>query len=217
MVTKVSKPFYWPIKMSNRKPIYGIGINDANYHTQKQAVVCGRRTTVWCCPFYKAWTNMLKRCHSQASKSARPTYSGCVVADEWLSFMSFRAWMIEQPWHGNQQDKDLLLPGNKIYSSDTCVFISQDLNTFLIDRLSRRGAYPLGVTWHEPNNKYRSRCCNPFGGKYEHLGLFSTPESAHEAWRARKHQHACRYADMQSDPRIAEALRIRYLPSREHK
>lgn len=55
-----------------------------------------------------------------------------------------------------------------------------------------------------------ARCNNPFTLARECLGFFQDPDAAHEAWRARKHEHACVYADMQTDPRIAKALRARY-------
>jgi len=35
--------------------------------------------------------------------------------------------------------------------------------------------------------------------------------NGNEAWRAKKHDLALQYAEMQSDPRVAEALKLRYL------
>ena len=54
-------------------------------------------------------------------------------------------------------------------------------------------------------------------GKREHLGYFSTPEEAHEAWRKRKDDLAQRVADEESDPRVVEALRKRYSPEEWYK
>jgi hypothetical protein len=118
--------------------------------------------------------------------------------------------METQPWAGNQLDKDILVPGNKVYSPETCVFVSSALNSFLLDHGRARGKWPLGVGPHKMTGKFRARCSNPFTGKEESLGMFSDPADAHEAWRARKHEHALRYADMQSDPRVADALRSRF-------
>ena len=42
-------------------------------------------------------------------------------------------------------------------------------------------------------------------------GVFTDPLVAHEAWRAKKHDLVLQYAEMQSDPRVAEALKLRYL------
>ena len=42
---------------------------------------------------------------------------------------------------------------------------------------------------------------------------YTTSEyEAHEAWKARKHEHACKLADIQSDVRVAKVLRTRYCP-----
>ena len=116
---------------------------------------------------------------------------------------------LELDW--SQIDKDILYPGNKVYGPETCVFVSCQINVFLVDCASARGDFPVGVNWEQNAGKFRARCRNPFTKKHEYLGLFSDPQDAHEAWREKKHEHACRYADMQTDLRIAEALRRRYL------
>lgn len=118
--------------------------------------------------------------------------------------------MLANDWKNNELDKDLLFPGNKVYSPDTCIFISGDLNKFLNENGSSRGEYPLGVSNHKTSGKIQAGCSNPRTGRREHLGYFPCPEEANKAWRARKHEHACWYADQQIDPRIAAALRARY-------
>lgn len=153
---------------------------------------------------------MLSRCYSEECQAKHPTYIGCSVAQEWLTFSAFRAWVVTQPWGGKQLDKDIIVPGNKVYSPETCVFVTGALNTFLCDNGAARGEWPLGVDWHKQNGKFDSRCSNPFTGKREHLGYFDNPQAAHEAWRSRKHELACKYAEMQNDPRITQALRARF-------
>lgn len=188
------------------KLVCGVGVNDANYVTKPR--INGERVV---CPFYVAWASMLKRCYSAKYQAKRPTYIGCSVVPKWLSFMAFRAWMVEQDWVGRQLDKDLLFPGNKVYSPDTCVFISHGLNTFTTDSTAARGDWPIGVYWNKQNGKFMAYCSNPFTGKQENLGYFTCPDEAHEAWRARKHQHALALAALHADPRIAAALSTRYL------
>ena len=122
--------------------------------------------------------------------------------------------MLTQDWNGKALDKDILHPGNKVYGPDTCVFVQTELNNFLTDHGSDRGEYPIGVNWNKRAGKLHARCCNPFTGKRESLGLFSCPGAAHEAWRRRKHELACAYADQQEDPRIAQALRERFAHAR---
>jgi hypothetical protein len=194
------------------KLVYGIGTNDADYVTQP--LINGKQVV---CPFYLAWADMLKRCYSSKLQAERPTYIGCSVVPEWLSFMTFRAWMIGQDWQGRELDKDILVPGNKVYGPQTCIFISNGLNNFTTDSASSRGEFPIGVYWNKQSGKFRAQCCNPFTGKREHLGLFTCPNEAHEAWRSRKHELALQIAAQHADPRIAKALSIRYLPENIHK
>lgn len=207
-----SKAFLWVIEMEINKTrlVHGFGINNSGYPVSVYGNVGGKRKLIWNCPFYQVWAGMIRRCYSIKFQSRCPTYSGCVVIHEWHSFSVFRAWMLTQPWEGNQLDKDILYPGNKVYGPDTCVFVSRQLNIFLTDRFALRGEWPIGVSWHKRIGKFTSHCNNPFAGNLEFLGYFVCPSAAHEAWRARKHEHACRYADMQTDTRISDALRIRY-------
>jgi hypothetical protein len=196
----------------NKKLVCGVGTNDADYEVHP--TINGKKVM---CPFYMAWAEMLRRCYSAKFQARRPTYIGCSVAPEWWSFMTFRAWMIEQDWQDRDLDKDLLIPGNKVYSPQTCVFVSNGLNNFANDHAAGRGEFPIGVDWHKQKGKLRAQCRNPFTGKKEHLGLFTCPDAAHEAWRKRKHELALQIAALHADPRIAAALSIRYLPENTHK
>lgn len=191
--------------------VSGVGTNDSEYPVVVEAVIGGRRKQLWACPIYRTWHNMLERCYDARRLAKFPTYAGCSVAPEWHSFMAFRAWMIGQNWEGMHLDKDILSPGNKTYSPDTCVFVPGDLNNFMTDRGASRGESPIGSSWNKRDQKFRAQCRNPFTLKNEYLGAFVCPAAASAAWRRRKHQHACRYADQQTDPRIAKALRTRYL------
>lgn len=197
--------------MKGRKGIIlGIAINDADYNVYVTTRIDGRKKNLWVCPFYRVWLGMIKRCFDAKTHNLQPTYSGCSVVGDWLKFSSFRNWMIAHKWQGMALDKDILLPGNKIYGPDFCVFIPQSLNSFLTDSASIRGEFPIGVSWHLKTKKFHAECRNPFSGKKESLGYFHCAEQGHEAWRRRKHEHACAYADTQEDHRISEALRIRF-------
>lgn len=192
------------------KKVHGVGANDCGYPVSIFGTVSGKSRRLWMCPYYSTWCSMLNRCYNTKTQARYPTYIGCTVAPEWLSFSAFRAWMLTQDWEGKHLDKDLLVIGNKLYSPEMCVFVPGKLNTFLNDCGSARGDWPVGVDLHKSSGKFRANCCNPLTGKREYLGLFGCPDSAREAWRARKHELALRYADQQTDPRIAQALRARY-------
>ena len=200
-------------KEKRSKLICNVGINDANYKTHEYMNVGGKYKVVWGCPFYDVWVSMLKRCYSEKVQSRQPTYKGCIVCEEWLIFSNFKAWMETQDWEGKQLDKDLLKEGNKVYCPEYCIFVDGRVNKFVTDRSNYRGEYMLGVNLHKPTSKFKARCCNTFTNEREYLGLFATEIEAHLAWKARKHELACMLADSEycNDPRLAEALRTRYL------
>ena len=189
------------------KLIFGIGINDADYPVQPK--IDGNKVM---CSYYRTWVSMLKRSYSEKYQERYPTYKSCYVCPEWLYFMNFRKWMTAQDWEGKALDKDLLVEGNKVYSPSTCVFVDNMTNTFTVDCARSRGEYPLGVCMNKPKGKFQAQCRNPFTKKTENLGLFTCEHQAHLAWKVRKHILACQLADLQTDSRVAAALRTRYLP-----
>ena len=200
--------------MKAKKLVYGVGINDADYKVNKTSskMVDGKRVQKieWRCPFYSTWKSMLERCYSEVYQKRKSTYKGCTVCDEWLTFSSFRAWVVQQDYRGKELDKDILLKGNKVYSPETCVFVSKMVNLFMNDNGATRGKHLIGVSWSEASSKFRANCNNPFLNKQEHLGYFDTEQEAHEAWRTKKNELAIRYASKQSDPRLVKALLERY-------
>lgn len=189
--------------------IYGVGLNDAGYVVMRRAVIDGKRKMVWRCPFYVVWTSMLERCYSQTFQRKRPSYVGCSVTLEWLRFSVFRAWMLTQDWVGKDLDKDLIVPGNRVYGPKTCVFISAQVNCFIVEPRVKKSEWPLGVSRHELG-RFRADCQNPETGRCEYVGLFDCPDQAHDAWKARKLEHALTLASRQTDERVAMALVARY-------
>ena len=160
-----------------RKPLYGIGVNDADYMTNPMA----NGVMLWD-PAYKAWSNMLKRAYSPRFHEKQPTYSDVTVCKEWHSFSAFREWWLDNYREGFSLDKDLLLVGNKEYSPDACIYVPRWLNNFTEDRGASRGKFQIGVSLHKPTGKYQSYCNNPITGRKHHLGSFTSPEAAHAAW-----------------------------------
>lgn len=189
------------------KLIYGVAINDADYKVTKEDG--GKQ--VWICPYYRKWMNMLVRCYGYSEHKRRPSYSQCFVSQEWLNFSNFKNWMENQDWQGKELDKDLLVVGNKEYSKETCIFVTNSVNQFTKDRSNCRGEFMIGASWHKGNKKFISSCRDFRTGKVLVVGYFTTEIEAHKAWRKRKHELACQLADLQTDIRVAEALRLRYL------
>ncbi len=197
------------------KLVWGVGVNDLGYRTQVFEDVTkngGKRVqkAVFKCKYYAAWNRMLERCYSKKFLESNPSYIGTSVCSEWLYASAFKEWMEQQDWEGKSLDKDIIAPGSKLYSPETCAFVLKATNSFVTACDASRGEYPTGVNLFKRTGKYQARCQNPFTVKGEYLGLFSTQEEAHEAWRKRKHELAQLVAATESDPRIVEALKIRY-------
>ena len=170
------------------KLVFGVGVNDLGYRTQVYEYVTENggervRKPVFKCKYYAAWKRMLERCYSKKFLERNPSYIGTSVCSEWLSATTFRKWMEKRDWQGKSLDKDIIVPRSKLYSPETCAFVLNETNLFVIASDASRGDYPVGVYLHKPTGKYKACCNNPFTGKREHLGYFSTPEEAHEADR----------------------------------
>lgn len=196
------------------KLLCGVGLNDADYLVSREKVVMQEdgtknRVRVWSCPFYKTWHSMINRCYGPGTQKRSPTYIGCTVHPDWHKFSEFKSWMERQDYEGLQLDKDLLIFGNKEYGPDACVFVTQKVNSFILDAKNGRGDWPIGVYLRKDSNKFSAQC-RSLDGEQAKLGVFDTPEEAHAAWVAFKLEQAKILAAEQEDPRVAKALIDRY-------
>lgn len=202
--------------MKERKLVYGVGINDADYKVELKETIGytenGKqiRKKIWSCPFYIRWRAMLQRCYSLNYGRNCPTYAECYVTPEWHYFMNFRAWMEKQDWEGKHLDKDLLVLGNKIYGPENCIFISNQLNAFINEkRISQNNLLP-GVSIHKATNKYCAQIYNPFTKKPEWLGLYESEEKAHKVYWDRKCYFASLLLTTETNKSIINSLVKRY-------
>ena len=162
------------------KLVWGVGFNDKT----RPANVDGKSVKE-----YALWLNMLKRCFSEECQNKQPTYKGCNVSDNFLSYAFFYDWCHKQigfksvDENGSSWclDKDLLFVDNKTYSETACVFVPQEINLFFIDRGNDRGEYPVGVSFHKRDGKFQAQCT--VNGKQQYLGLYNTPEEAFTAYK----------------------------------
>ncbi len=191
------------------KLVQGVGINDADYPVTSVNKSSGKRIR---CPFYSKWDSMLTRCYSKKFQERRPSYKGCCVCEEWLTFSNFKRWMEVQDWRGKQLDKDLLVDGNKIYSPETCVFVTTEINNFIGYKDIDKSCYLTGVDYIEVSSKYRSCCSNPLTRKRENLGYFETEVEAHLAWKSRKLElvELLQEQGLITDNRVYGALKLKY-------
>lgn len=160
------------------------------------------------CRFYMTWRDMIKRCYSEKFQVKHPTYIGCSVCEEWLTFSNFKKWMEANPWEGKEIDKDIIKCGNKIYCPQFCAFVDSVTNSFITENGASRGSLKIGVRIR--NGKYIAECRNPFTKKKETLGSFLSEDQAYAAWIKRKKELAIGLSLNQSDKRVSEALKVRY-------
>ena len=177
--------------------IYGVGINDADYVVSW--IVDGKRVK---CKYYQTWRDMFKRSYSSKYHEKHPTYKGCSVDKEWHHFMDFRKWMVDKNWKDKHLDKDILVPGNKIYSSKTCVFVDPKINSLLTDSAAKRGECLQGVDIKR--GKFRAQM--KIKGKKTHIGLYETQEQVSKAYRKAKKEYLIEISNLQEDEFIRNGL-----------
>lgn len=179
--------------------VRGVGINDADYKVNP-----GDRGSQKMCPYYKTWMNMLNRIYTP--KKGDLSYNGCSVCDEWLRFSNFRNWMISQDHTGKALDKDLRVKGNKIYSPDTCCFISPRLNS-AISRKSKTRDLPVGV---DRTRHGRYTASTAIDGKLKYLGTFATIDEASSVHDSVSIEYIKRVARESDSKQVLEFVEIRF-------
>lgn len=154
---------------------------------------------------YKCWKRMLQRCYSAKYQEKQPTYIGCCVSDDWLYYPNFKKWYDTNYYEINnktsQLDKDVLIKGNKVYSSETCIFVPNFINTLFTKRQKSRGELPIGVSYNKTNKKYQAQLSIFKDGKKtnKYLGCFDTPNEAFEVYRQAKEDYIKEVADEYKD------------------
>lgn len=160
---------------------------------------------------YTAWQSMLIRCYSGQPKFATG-YAGCTVSKRWRNFQNFAHDIEQMPnWDtpGYELDKDIIKPGNKVYSRKHCCFVPREINGALVRSYSGGGATIM------PNGKWRARVSKGYGKGMIHLGCFDTREEALAVYAEGKRKRIrtlARIHKNQLDPRAYKALR-RFRPA----
>ena len=186
--------------------VHGVGMLGTKYPSKINGVITKE---------YNRWTDMLKRCYSEAFQKKRPTYKDCEVSDKFKSYEYFYEWCHSQIGFGNDGngfpfhlDKDLLVKGNKVYSENTCVFIPSEINSLLVKRENMRGKYLIGVCWCNTNKAFVAQV-HKNKGESEHLGYYKTEIEAFNAYKEAKESFVKEQAEKwkgQIDERAYEAL-----------
>ncbi len=194
------------MKNTSTKKVQGIGTNDADYKVEEH--FGGIR---WKCPFYKTWTQMLRRTNGIATPhSPLNGYENATVCEEWTLFSNFRKWMELQEWKGMHLDKDLKSPGNKIYSPENCTFIPEKLNKVIAKKKKTKSIYLQGVS--RRTNRFRAMM--NIDGKNTHLGYFDTEMEAHIVYSEKKYNYLQGFIGV--NDKIDSALEIYLMEFRKY-
>jgi hypothetical protein len=159
------------------RSVFGVGyIGEGKYKVSENGI----ETKV-----YPIWKSMIKRCYSEKWLKEHPSYIECAVSEEWLNFQNFAQWYNENHYEVDGEkmclDKDILVKGNKIYSSDTCIITPERINNLFVKANSKRGELPIGVSWNSYHKKYQSNIKHSKLNNY-----FSAPEEAFDSYKIHK-------------------------------
>lgn len=139
---------------------------------------------------YQVWSNMLQRVYRPSNKNVARQYAGTWVHPDWHNYQYFAAWYEKQINEFNSVsfrwciDKDLKIPGNRQYGTETCFVVPEQINALLNDRFHARGKLPLGVS--QTRNYYQARINN--FGKPKTLGTYKTIREAQLSYWSAKFQ-----------------------------
>lgn len=202
--SKTHIPDYAPIlfnlpQIAKIKPkdilLYGIGVND---------FAVTPAADEWS---YNVWDRILDCCYNDNSTRSRATYFDCTVTECWHRYSDFKVWFDKNCIIGYQLDKDILLPGNRIYGPDTCCFVPKYIND--------------AVRWRREMPRSGYSGTTVFGGGFQaeitHKGSKQIGEwrtsamDAHCDWQRLKAEtiedHLCDYLrEVAPDLRVVRAL-----------
>lgn len=166
-------------KNPNSPTICGIGYVGQGKHLTS---INGKHTKA-----YSYWRDMLSRCYSEKYFIEQGSYKDVDVCKEWHNFQNFAKWFQEN-WKSHmekwQLDKDILIKGNKIYSPETCCFVTSEINSIIKINKSKRGELPIGIRGIE--GRYRASFSK--NNRFKYIGTFSTKEEAFQAYKTAKEE-----------------------------
>jgi hypothetical protein len=142
----------------------------------------GKSKAVWRDRAYQ----LIKNKHQVCGKRF---YEDVTVCDEWCSRKKFTDWYnqqkeIQPKIDTLDLDKDILVPDNKVYCPEFCIFVPDWFNLQFIERNKERGNYPMGATYYKGG--FMSNIGDGSGKTKKYLGFFKTYEEAHRAWQHAK-------------------------------
>ena len=187
------------IKCPYERRVYGIGyLGEGKYNAYEN----GKATKC-----YDTWRSMMQRCYDPKLHEKFPTYINCEVCEEWHNYTNFGKWFNENYYEvvGEKMglDKDILNKGNKIYSPENCLFVSNNINVLFVKHDKLRGDCPIGVHYNKRDKKFVAQC-NIYDyeenkSKIKYLGYYNTPEQAFKVYKEYKEKYIKEVADYYKD------------------
>lgn len=174
--------------MAKNGKFFGVGIYEKGEYNRSH-------------PSYDVWYGMLKRCYSPNNIY----YSDCTVCEDWFNYQNFAKWFNGQNYRldGWNLDKDLINPGNRHYSPETCCFIPKEINTAMaVKSYKERKVLSPGVTLHT-DGRFVARIRR--WGKKDYIGLFNTELEASKAYEDEKIKYLCELGIKYSVPEFIQA------------
>lgn len=139
------------------KTVYNIGCIGEGAYIPTHIINNKKESTIQ----YSYWINMFTRCYNKNELERHPTYQDKMICEEWWNFQNFGKWFDENYYTIDNEtmclDKDILVKDNKLYSPNTCIFVSKRINSLFTKRQNYRGNCPIGVRSYK-NNKFQARC-----------------------------------------------------------
>ncbi len=186
-----------------RSLVYGVGINDVMipYFTKTRT--------------YRSWSGIIRRSDTRdlkwLSQKSNECYADCTLDLRWCKLSVFKEWIEQWDDHENKEvDKDILIPGNKIYGPDTCLMVRPIINLWFKPNATK-GDLPRGVTWNTHwKNKgtgkpYRAQI-TPIGGKRTHLGFYDTMEEASVVFESERMKQIDILIETETDLKVKNAM-----------
>lgn len=186
------------------KSVRGMGyLGEGNYVTK----VNGVKTKEYLC-----WTSILSRCYNPELHKTRSSYEDCLMCEEWLNFQNFSEWFNRNYYTVGEFkmeiDKDILVKGNKIYSSETCIFVPQFINSLFTKSNKTRGQYPIGVTFNKSQQKFIAQI--NIESVKKQVGIFDNELDAFYTYKKAKEDYIKSVAEKYKD-QIPEKLYLAML------
>lgn len=147
--------------------IFGVGFfGVGNYKARENGKLTVR---------YNTWADMIQRCYDPKWHKKKPTYRDCSVCEEWYNYQVFSEWFEKNYIEGFHLDKDIKVNGNRVYSPETCLFVSPKDNAEKAFAKTQRFINPQGEIveiynireYCKDKDLHPSGLCNVNRGKYK--------------------------------------------------